>query len=437
MANELPQRCLSDVADLRGGCAFRSRDYTDHGRFVLRTKNIREDGSIIHDGATFISEELAKEYSRFELEPVDTLFVMVGATLGKVGFVTDCDLPALLNQNMWLIRAKDKQETHPRYLNYWFRCKVKETLRWATGSARGFVRRDDYRNLEFPSISYREQCAIVRFLGSLEDKIELNRRTNKLLEQTVRAIFGAWFIDFEPVQAKAAGAAEFPGMPQGIFDRLPRTFVSSEFGRIPAGWDVIPIGELVQVVGGGTPSTKDAEFWDGGVHPFCTPKDMSRLRSPVLLHTERRITDAGVNRISSGQLPVGTVLLSSRAPIGYLAVAYTPVSVNQGIIAMRTGEIPTSYILMWTQASMEVIRSRAGGSTFDEISRRNFRPISVLRPDNETLRAYGAVADPAVDLIAANEQETEVLENIRDRLLPKLISGEISVPVSKDRGDGQ
>ncbi len=437
MANDVPQRRLSDVADLRGGYAFRSRDYTDHGHFVLRTINIREDGSIVHEGATFISEELASEHSRFELEPVDTLFVMVGATLGKVGFVKDCDLPALLNQNMWVIRSKDKKETHPRYLNYWFQWKVKETLHWASGSARGFVRRDDYRNLEFPSISYQEQCAIVSFLGSLEDKIELNRRMNVLLEQIARAIFKAWFIDFEPVKAKAAGATSFPGMSQYVFDQLPGTFVNSELGRIPAGWDVIPIGELIQVVGGGTPSTKNPGFWDGGVHPFCTPKDMSRLRSPVLLHTERHITDAGVNKISSGQLPVGTVLLSSRAPLGYLAIARTPVSVNQGIIAMLTGEIPDSYILMWTKASMEAIKSRAGGSTFAEISKRNFRPISALRPDNVSLQAFGAIVDPSFDLIAANEQETGVLETTRDTLLPKLISGEISVPVVNGGGDSE
>ena len=105
MANDVPQRRLSDVADLRGGYAFRSRDYTDHGHFVLRTINIREDGSIVHEGATFISEELASEHSRFELEPVDTLFVMVGATLGKVGFVKDCDR----GRNM------SPRESNPKY----------------------------------------------------------------------------------------------------------------------------------------------------------------------------------------------------------------------------------------------------------------------------------------------------------------------------------
>ena len=111
-------KLLSDVADLKGGYAFKSEDYTDSGRFVLRTIIIREDGRITRQDATFISEETAKAYQRFELEPDDTLFVMVGATLGKVGYVKESDLPALLNQNMWVIRSKDREITHPRFLNY-------------------------------------------------------------------------------------------------------------------------------------------------------------------------------------------------------------------------------------------------------------------------------------------------------------------------------
>jgi len=182
---------------------------------------------------------------------------------------------------------------------------------------------------------------------------------------------------------------------------------------------------MVDVVGGGTPSTKNPEFWEGGEHAFCTPKDMSKLSAPILLDTERHITQAGLDKISSGQLPVGAVLLSSRAPIGYLALAGTPVSVNQGIIAMMTDEIPNTYILLWTETNMEEIKSRAGGSTFAEISKRNFRPIPALRPDDTTLQAFGEIAQGLFARIASNEQERRILASIRDTLLPKLISGEI------------
>ena len=270
-----------------------------------------------------------------------------------------------------------------------------------------------------------QQDAIAEHLRSLDDKIDLNRRMNRALEGITRAIFKAWFVDFEPVKAKAEGATNIPGMPQNVFEQLPAQLRETPHGLAPVGWDYFPIWDLVEVVGGGTPRTKNPEFWEGGNNPFCTPKDMSRLSAPVLLDTERHITQAGVDKISSGQLPIGTVLLSSRAPIGYLALAATPVSVNQGIIAMLTGDIPNTYVLLWTEANMDEIKSRAGGSTFAEISKQNFRPIPALRPDDQTLRAFGEITEPLFDLITANERESDVLVHMRDTLLPKLISNEV------------
>ena len=186
-----------------------------------------------------------------------------------------------------------------------------------------------------------EQRAIAGVLGALDDKIEQNRRTSRALEQLAQAIFRAWFVDFEPVKAKAAGAIAFPSMPQPVFDALPTRFVDSAIGPVPEGWEMKAIGDVVTAKGGGTPSTMNADYWEGGEHCWATPKDMSRLTHPVLLDTERRITDAGVNAINSGVLPAGTVLMSSRAPVGYLAIAAVPTAINQGFIAMVCdGQLP-------------------------------------------------------------------------------------------------
>lgn len=123
----------------------------------------------------------------------------------------------------------------------------------------------------------------------------------------------------QPAGMDSATAALFP-------DRL----VDSELGEIPVGWEVKPIGDLADVLGGSTPSTKEPLYWDGGTHHWATPKDLSGISVPVLLDTERCVTDAGITQISSGLLPPGTVLLSSRAPIGYLAIAEIPIAINQG-----------------------------------------------------------------------------------------------------------
>ncbi|HOI38181.1 MAG TPA: restriction endonuclease subunit S, partial [Bacillota bacterium] len=209
---------------------------------------------------------------------------------------------------------------------------------------------------------------------------------------------------------------------------FPDTFEDSELGEIPKGWRIGPIGQMVQVLGGGTPSTKEPAYWEGGIHPFCTPKDMSSLAAPVLLATERHLTDEGLAKVSSGQLPVGTVLLSSRAPIGYLAIAETPVSVNQGIIAMVCdGELPNLYVLHWTRANMDRVLANANGSTFMEISKRNFRPITAVVPSRAVLRCFMQIVEPMHQRIVSSLKQIQHLSALRDTLLPKLISGELVV----------
>jgi type I restriction enzyme S subunit len=248
------------------------------------------------------------------------------------------------------------------------------------------------------------------------------------LERLARAIFRAWFVDFEPVHAKAAGATSFPSMPQSVFDSLPTRFTDSELGPIPAEWEVKQIGDVVTVKGGGTPSTKIPDYWEGGEYCWATPKDMSRLSDPIILDTERRITDAGVAKVSSGLLPAGTVLLSSRAPVGYLAITAVPMAVNQGFIAMicdRT--LPPIFVFHWTQSALEEIKGRASGTTFPEISKTVFRPIQVVVPPSGCVDAFAKIVQSMFDKVTANIRESAKLVELRDYLLPKLLSGQVRV----------
>jgi type I restriction enzyme, S subunit len=152
----------------------------------------------------------------------------------------------------------------------------------------------------------------------------------------------------------------------------------------------------------------------------------------VLLDTERRITDAGLARVSSGLLPPGTVLLSSRAPIGYLAISEVPVAVNQGFIAMKPCKsVPNLFLLRWAENAHDEIVSHANGSTFLEISKASFRPIRVVAPPETVLAAFDRMARPFYESIVSNEHESRTLAAMRDALLPKLISGELRV---KDAG---
>jgi len=158
------------------------------------------------------------------------------------------------------------------------------------------------------------------------------------------------------------------------------------------------------------------------------------LKSPVLVKTERQISDSGLGQIGSGLLPGGTVLMSSRAPIGYLAIAEIPVSINQGFIAMKPREkVSNLFLLYWAECAQEVIKSRANGSTFLEISKSNFRQIEIVRPSGPVMEKFDSIVRPWYEQIANNERQSATLANIRDALLPKLISGEIRLNQMEER----
>jgi type I restriction enzyme S subunit len=276
------------------------------------------------------------------------------------------------------------------------------------------------RDLEVPP--KEEQQAIASILGALDDTIDHNRRMNETLESLARALFKDWFVDFGPTRAKAEGRA--PYLAPDLWSLFPACLDGE--GK-PEGWVLSTIGNEVGVVGGSTPSTKEAAFWDGDIS-WATPKDLSALRAPVLLETSRKITQAGLDGISSALLPVGTVLLSSRAPIGYLVITDIPVAINQGFIAMRCDKkLSNVHIWLWTGASMEVILQKANGSTFQEISKSSFRPIPIIVPSAPIRAAFDKLVCPLHEKIVANERESRALVNARDFLLPKLLSGEIRI----------
>lgn len=430
MAGDWVSRSLGDLYDFRSGLSKPGSEFGS-GYPFLTFKDVFYN-FFVPDVLGDLVESTEEDQRACDIRRGDVFLTRTSETMDELGMscVALKDFPhATFNGFTKRLRPKSDDEVIPEFAGYLFRSPGfrRDVTAMSTLSTRASLNNEMLCRLQVRLPSVETQRAIGGILKALDDKIALNRHTNRALENMARANFKAWFIDFEPVKAKADGALSFPGMPQDVFDRLPREIGETEAGQLPQGWNYEPIGEVVDVVGGGTPSTTNPDFWDGGDNAFCTPKDMSRLTSPVLLDTERYITQAGVDKISSGQLPIGTVLLSSRAPIGYLALAATPVSVNQGIIAMLTGDIPNTYVLLWTEANMDIIKSRAGGSTFAEISKRNFRPIPALRPDDATLQAFGAATSPLFDLITANERESQVLVRLRDTLLPKLMSGEIGL----------
>ena len=407
--------------------------YTQTGVPVVRGNNLTGRPGFFGD-FVFVSEATASRFVRCLAKPGDLVFPHRGA-IGEVGLVVKQGFDHwMLSTSMMKLRP-DPKKLNSSFAFYFFRSPLgrHQLLKNASQVGTPGIGQPlaSLRACELALPPLDDQLTIAGVLGPLDEKIEQNRRTARALERLARAIFRAWFVDFEPVKAKAAGAASFPSMPQAVFDALPTRFVDSEIGSVPVGWEVQAIDDVITVKGGGTPSTKNPDYWDGGKHCWATPRDMSRLAHPVLLDTERRITDAGVKHISSGLLPVGTVLMSSRAPVGYLAIAGVPTAINQGFIAMICdGPLPPIFILHWVSSSMEAIKARASGTTFPEISKRNFRTLTAVKPTGDVIVAYQRAAEPLFDLLTACVKENVCLAKIRDYILPRLLSGQVRVEVA-------
>ena len=365
------------------------------------------------------------------LRPGDVLIETAGGTknqsTGRTVYLSErifkaFPIPVTCASFSRFLRANRKL-VEPRYL-FWYLQSIYSTGEILpyhiqhTGVAR-FQYTDFASQWRVPLPPLEEQAEIANALSMFDDKIELNRRMNETLEATARAVFRDWFVEFGPTRAKAEGRA--PYLAPEFWDLFPDAL---DDGDKPIGWRVSEIGKEVDVVGGATPSTRESCYWEGGEFHWATPKDLSKLQSPVLLDTGRKITEAGVRKISSGLLPVGTVLMSSRAPIGYLAITVVPTAINQGFIAMVCEKLlPNVFVLYWCYENLDHIKSISGGSTFSEISKRVFRPISVVLPPERIVEAYERIVSPLYSRIVANTKESESLAHTRDFLLPRLMSG--------------
>ncbi len=426
MAGEWRERPIGELAEIFDG-PHATPVKTESGPIFLGISNLAQGRLNLNDVEHLSEEDYDRWTRRVEPHAGDVVF-SYETRLGEAAIIPP-GLQCCLGRRMGLLRAKDGA-VDARFLLYaYLGPQFQETLRSRTvhGST---VDRIPLINMPgFPlsvPTDIAEQRAIARILGTLDDKIELDRRISETLEAIARTLFKSWLVDFDPVRAKAEGRD--PGLPKPLADLFPNRFVDSELGEIPEGWEVKPIGELAEVVGGSTPNTERSEYWEGGKHNWVTPKDLSRLSVPVLLDTERKVTDAGLAQISSGLLPQGTVLLSSRAPIGYLAITEVPVAVNQGFIAMKPRYGMSSlFLLRWTSAAHEEILSHANGSTFLEISKANFRPIHAVAPDGPVIEAFDRLTRPIYRKVVEHERESHTIHALRNVLLPKLISGKLRV----------
>jgi type I restriction enzyme S subunit len=262
-----------------------------------------------------------------------------------------------------------------------------------------------------------EQRAIAHILGSLDDKIELNRQMNKTLEAMARAIFKSWFVDFDPVRAKAEGRPT--GLPDDIAALFPDSFENSEFGEIPKGWEVKPIGSEFNLTMGQSPPGNTYNEIGNGLPFFQGRRDFS-FRYP-----SKRVYCTAPQRLADQ----GDTLVSVRAPVGDINMAMERCCVGRGVAAVRhkSGSRSYTYYAMNT-LSNRFARFDAEGTVFGAINKRQFEELSWLTPGEKLVSEFEKIASTFDEQIEKNTNENKTLIALRDTLLPKLISGELRVP---------
>lgn len=278
----------------------------------------------------------------------------------------------------------------------------------STGSTIKHISLKTMREYVFELPSLTDQRRIVSILSSLDRKIELNNKINADLEEMAQAIFKNWFVDFEPFKDGK--------------------FVDSELGMIPEGWKVGRLDEIADVVGGSTPSKAKPEYYTQKGIAWLTPKDLSNHPAVYTSRGEIDITEEGYNSTSTKLMPKGTILFTSRAPIGYISIAQNDICTNQGFKSLVPKKAGTCFLYCFLKYVTPEIENKSTGSTFKEASGTLMKSLQVIMPDQKVFEEFEEIVSPLFARIESLEKENSRLSLLRDTLLPRLMSGELEVP---------
>ena len=422
MAGEYDTAPLGEVASVRSGFAFKSSDWAENGIPVVKIANVK-DGRLVMDGCSFVPQAVADSAAEFALQVGDILIAMTGY-VGDVAIVRERDLPAALNQRVGRFAIRDRRRLDQRFLFYLLRdADVRQEIEGlGYGSAQPNVSPSLIHGVEVPLPPLPEQRAIAHILGTLDDKIELNRRMSETLERQARALFKSWFVDFDPVRAKAEGRD--PGLPQPLANLFPDSFEDSALGEIPKGWEVKPLDEI-------------ARFLNGLALQKYPPTGERSL--PVIKIAQLRAgTTDGADRASADLEPAyivqnGDILFSWSGSLECVLWAAGPGALNQHLFKVTSDKYPKWLCYLGVHHHLEDFRHIAAGkaTTMGHIQRHHLSDAKLATPSQALLRAIDAVFAPIVESIWRRAVESRTLAALRDALLPKLISGELRVKDAK------
>ena len=393
------------------GSDVKKEFYVDNGVPILNGSNL-QGFKLQEDSFGYLTKEKADSLKKCNAHRGDIIVTHRG-TLGQIVYVpinSKYDR-YVISQSQFRFRCK-ADLVDVQYLVYYFHTREGQYKILANASQVGVPAlaraTSTFRLIDIKLPPLATQRRIASILSSLDRKIELNNKINADLEEMAQAIFKNWFVDFEPFKDGK--------------------FVDSELGMIPEGWKVGRLDEIADVVGGSTPSKAKPEYYTQKGIAWLTPKDLSNHPAVYTSRGEIDITEEGYNSTSTKLMPKGTILFTSRAPIGYISIAQNDICTNQGFKSLVPKKVGTCFLYCFLKYVTPVIENKSTGSTFKEASGSLMKSLQVIMPEQKVFEDFETIVSPLFARIESSEKENSRLSTLRDTLLPRLMSGELEVP---------
>lgn len=421
---------LDSLLEITSSKRIHLADYVPSGVPFFRGKEVieRAKGNSITTELFITKEKFQEIKTKFgSPQDGDILLTSVG-TLGVAYFIDSLGDFYFKDGNVtWFRNFRDN--VVPKFLYYWITSPAtqKRLDEIAIGSTQRALTISALKGLEITLPCVDDQIAIVEVLDSLSDRITLLRETNQTLEAIAQALFKSWFVDFDPVRAKAEGR-----LPEGIDAAtaafFPDTFDETELGLVPRGWRVGTVESICDTItNGGTPSRSNKEYWADGAIPWFKTGELS---DGFLLAPSERITQLAIASTSVKVLPPNAVLMAIYAAptVGRLGILTEPAAFNQACTGMVPKQVIGSWFLYWTlYFGRDWFNSRANGAAQQNISKVIVSNYKLVIPDGRVLDAFKIICEALHSKIRTSSIQAQTLSNLRDTLLPRLISGQLRI----------
>ena len=432
--NKWELKKVSEICELIVDCVNKTAPQVSYPTpyKMIRTPNIR-DGKINLSDCRFVGAETYKKWTRRATVDEGDVLLTREAPMGEVGRVGFKDT-VFLGQRIVQYRANPK-ELDSHFLLYSFRSAFLQAQfrkHDSSGSIVSHIPVPACTEFEIPTPPLHTQQKIASVLAALDAKIELNNRINAELEGMAKLLYDYWFVQFDfPMSAAQATGLGKPHLTGHPYRASGGKMIYNETLKrdIPEGWTDGSLEKLGKIIGGSTPSTEVPEYFSTEGTTWITPKDLSdNIGNRFIQRGAMGVTEKGIKAASLKIMPVGTVLMSSRAPIGYLAVARNLVTTNQGFKSfVPENEFTTDYIYFTLKHFMKLIQANASGSTFKEISGGTLKAVKIHLPPDELVRKFTEFSSSLSSQQSVLEQQNQQLTQLRDWLLPMLMNGQVTV----------